>query len=117
MRRDSEGVVFGERSDVVDCEGVGGSLCFVVVLVAYCDEEGRARAGETDGTRMNEWLLGRLLPLGAEWSLSADIRTALPFARIDIDSASCWIGLKVSSHMRMTSSMGGLGEGKPSSVQ
>jgi len=117
MRPDSEGVVFREGSNVVDCEGVGGSLCLVVVvLAAYCDE-GRARAGETDGTRLNEWLLGRLLPLGAEWPFSADIRTALPFARTDIDSASCWIGLKVSSHMRMTSSMGGLGDGKPSSVQ
>jgi hypothetical protein len=82
---------------------------------------GRARAGLVDGTRpRDDWPLGlRLKPFDVLFGSSSliDIRTALPLARIAIDSASRCITLKSSSQVLITSSMGGDGLGKFSLLQ
>jgi hypothetical protein len=82
---------------------------------------GRARAGLVDGTRVRcDCPLGlRLKPFSMplESSSCIGMRTALPLARIAMDSASRCVSLKLSSHVLTTSSIGGAGLGKFSSLQ
>ena len=59
---------------------------------------------------------GRLYPCWLFWASSC-LRMALPWASMPKPSISFWVGFCASSQSRITWSMGGGGEGKPSSSQ
>ena len=101
---------------MVDAEGDGAESIFG--LDSKLGDGGRLRAGDKDGLRICPLGL-REFPLTGALLVSRliDDRTARPVAIQPIDSASCWAALNASFHVRITSSIGGDGDGNPASVQ